>query len=132
MNRKVKVCVLMSIYKRDTLALVKESVNSILLQSHVLFDFYIQLDGEIDRDVESFLNTLEQNDNRLILKRSLNNKGLARSLNDLLEFVLPKNYDYIARMDADDISLSGRFKKQIAYMETHPDVDCLGTWDRNR
>ena len=41
---------------------------------------------------------------------------------------LPKNYDYIARMDADDISLSGRFKKQIAYMETHPDVDCLGTW----
>ena len=29
----------MSIYKRDTLALVKESVNSILLQSHVLFDF---------------------------------------------------------------------------------------------
>lgn len=128
MNRKVKVCVLMSIYKRDTLALVKESVNSILLQSHVLFDFYIQLDGEIDRDVESFLNTLEQNDNRLILKRSLNNKGLARSLNDLLEFVLPKNYEYIARMDADDISLSGRFKKQIAYMETHPDVDCLGTW----
>ena len=66
----------MSIYKRDTLALVKESVNSILLQSHVLFDFYIQLDGEIDRDVESFLNTLEQNDNRLILKRSLNNKGM--------------------------------------------------------
>lgn len=102
----------MSIYKRDTLALVKESVNSILLQSHVLFDFYIQLDGEIDRDVESFLNTLEQNDNRLILKRSLNNKGLARSLNDLLEFVLPKNYDYIARMDADDISLSGRFKNR--------------------
>ena len=117
----------MSIYKRDTLALVKESVNSILLQSHVLFDFYIQLDGEIDRDVESFLNTLEQNDNRLILKRSLNNKGLARSLNDLLEFVLPKNYDYIARMDADDISLSGRFKKQIAYMETHPDVCLLYT-----
>lgn len=24
--------------------------------------------------------------------------------------------------------MSGRFKKQIAYMETHPDVDCLGTW----
>lgn len=31
-------------------------------------------------------------------------------------------------MDADDISMPERFEKQIIYMESHPNVDCLGTW----
>ena len=31
-------------------------------------------------------------------------------------------------MDADDISMPERFVKQIAFMNSHPDIDCLGTW----
>ena len=34
---------------------------------------------------------------------------------------------YIARMDADDISLPDRFSKQVAFMEAHPAVGVLGT-----
>lgn len=35
---------------------------------------------------------------------------------------------YIARMDADDISLPERFEKQVAFMEAHDEVGLCGTW----
>lgn len=37
------------------------------------------------------------------------------------------NGRYIARMDADDISHPDRFKTQVSFMHSHPDVDILGT-----
>ena len=41
---------------------------------------------------------------------------------------MPMGYEYIARMDADDISMPERFEKQVAYMDAHPETECLGTW----
>lgn len=35
--------------------------------------------------------------------------------------------EFIARMDADDISLPGRFPAQFAYLRRHPDVSAVGT-----
>lgn len=126
-NYSARLCVIMSIYERDTLSLVMCSINSLLYQSCVSFDFYIQLDGKIIPQIESYLNILAEK-NVIILQKREYNKGLACSLNELLQIVLSKNYQYIARMDADDISMPERFAKQIAYLESHPDIDCLGTW----
>ena len=41
---------------------------------------------------------------------------------------MTKDYEYIARMDADDISMPDRFEKQLVYLHTHQKVECLGTW----
>ena len=35
---------------------------------------------------------------------------------------------YIARMDADDISLPDRFKKQVEFLEKHEDISLVGSW----
>ena len=35
--------------------------------------------------------------------------------------------EYIARMDADDISMPTRFEKQVAYLDANPDIGILGT-----
>lgn len=51
--------------------------------------------------------------------------GLARALNCGLAFCRTK---YIARMDGDDICAPGRFKKQLEYLEAHPDVVAVGSW----
>ena len=67
-------------------------------------------------------------DERVKIQRRDENKGLAQSLNDLLNIVMPLGYQYIARMDADDISEPERFEKQLAYFESHKDIECLGTW----
>ena len=121
-----KLAVIMSLYKSDILEYVRLAVNSILNQSYKGFDFYIQYDGYVQNDIDIYLSSL--NDDRVYIYRRENNKGLAYSLNELLNIVMPMGYEYIARMDADDISMPDRFEKQIVYMETHLETGCLGTW----
>lgn len=116
----------MSTYKADKLEFLKTSVESILNQSYSDFDFYIQLDGSIDKDCEKYLFSLI--DTRLKLRKRDTNKGLAYSLNELLKIVISHDYEYIARMDADDVSILDRFEKQIEYLQHNLAIDCLGTW----
>lgn len=123
MNR---LAVIMSLYKSDTLDFVKLAVESILHQTFYDFDFHIQYDGYIQNDVDIYLSAIT--DSRVFLHRRDVNKGLAYSLNELLSQILPGGYEFIARMDADDISMPMRFERQIEYMDSHPETDCLGTW----
>lgn len=116
----------MSLYKSDALGYVELAVESILNQTFSDFDFYIQYDGPVKEDVDKYLTSL--NDNRIKICMRADNRGLAQSLNDLLAIVMPAGYEYIARMDADDISLPERFEKQVAYLDNHKDIECLGTW----
>lgn len=116
----------MSLYRSDILPYVSLAVQSILNQTYGEFDFYIQYDGYVQREVDEYLSGIK--DARVRIYRRDKNKGLAQSLNDLLAVVMPLEYTFIARMDADDISMPDRFEKQIAYMEAHPETQCLGTW----
>lgn len=98
----VKECaVIMSLYRNDCIDFVTQAVESILNQSFADFDFYIKYDGIINAEVDSFLMNLS--DERIKIYKRAENKGLAQSLNDLLNIVMPLEYEYIARMDADDI-----------------------------
>ena len=56
--------------------------------------------------------------------RNSSNIGLSTSLNKGMSLC---NSKYIARMDADDLSYPDRLKKQIDFLENHPDIDVLGT-----
>ena len=123
---KNKLAVIMSIYKNDMIEFVQLATESILGQTYKEYDFFIQYDGPIDKAIDDYLTGID--DKRIIISKREQNKGLAYSLNELLDKVLVGNYEYIARMDADDISLPLRFEKQINYMNNHPEVECLGTW----
>ena len=120
------LAVIMSIYRNDKIGFVKQSVESILNQTYKDFDFFIQYDGPIETNVDRYLSQIE--DKRIIIHKREENKGLAFSLNELLNIVRAKDYKYIARMDADDISLPTRFEKQLSFFGNHPETDCLGTW----
>lgn len=120
------LAVIMSVYKNDKLSFVKLAVESILEQSLSDFNFYIQADGKLSEELYHYFESIE--DQRLIFRRREENKGLANSLNELLSVVLKKQYNFIARMDADDISLNNRLEKQINFLKTHPEVDVVGTW----
>ena len=58
------------------------------------------------------------------------NHGLAAALNVGLEHILPRNYKYVARMDADDVSYPHRFAIQIAFLERNPEVALVGSGAR--
>lgn len=121
---KNRLAIIMSVYKNDMIDEVKLAVESILNQTYKNFDFYIQLDGAIDVLVDDYLRRI--NDDRVKIKARSDNKGLAISLNELLSIVQRKDYTFIARMDADDISILDRFEKQISYLQMHPEIDLVG------
>lgn len=121
-----RIALIMSLYKNDVIQYVRLAVESILGQTYKDFDFYIQYDGPIRPEVDEYLSGLT--DERVKIQCRAENKGLAQSLNDLLAIVMPQGYEYVARMDADDISEVNRFERQLAYFNSHPEVECLGTW----
>lgn len=121
-----KLAVIMSLYRNDAVKYVSFAVESVLKQTYSNFDFYIQFDGTIKVDVETYL--LRLKDERIKINRRSENKGLAYSLNELLNIVMPMRYEYIARMDADDINELNRFERQLDYLRQHPKIECLGTW----
>lgn len=123
---KCKIAVIMSVYHNDKLEFVNLAVDSILKQTYTHFDLYIQYDGIIKEDVDTYLSTLK--DPRMHIFRRHQNKGLAYSLNELLDIILTKDYEFIARMDADDISMENRFERQINYLKMNPHIDCIGSW----
>lgn len=121
------LAVIMSIYKNDKLKFVKESVQSILSQTFTRFHYYLIFDGPVSADIEEYISNLR--DIRLRLFKSQINMGLAKAMNQLLNEVLNNpEYKFIARMDADDISMPERFGLQRDFLIRHSDISCVGSW----
>lgn len=115
-----KVSVLMPAYnvKEEYL---RKAVESILNQTFKDFEFII-LDDCSDRDIAPIIQSY--NDNRIRFYRNEKNLGIAASRNKLMDLA---NGEYAAVMDSDDISLPERLEKQVAYMDSHPEVSVLST-----
>jgi len=121
------LAVIMSVYKNDRLSFVKESVASILNQTFSDYHLYLVFDGPVLPEVEKYIT--EISDKRLHLNRIEKNGGLAKALNFLLEIILTNtDYEFIARMDADDISVSTRFQKQRDFLMNNNQISCVGSW----
>ena len=121
---KTRISVIMGVYNFNRPELLKRAVNSVLEQTFQNFEFIICDDGSTDGTWE-LLQQLYGNDSRIILIRNDKNHGLAFSLNHCLRFT---SGEYIARMDADDISYSSRFEKQIRFLDAHPEYALVTTW----
>jgi glycosyltransferase involved in cell wall biosynthesis len=121
------LAVIMAVYNNDKLQYVTESVQSILTQTFIKYDYYIVFDGPVSSEIDNYFKTI--NDSRIRLFRLEKNQGLAKALNFLLELIMKnKEYELIARMDADDISLPERFEKQYSFLKENPDIACVGCW----
>jgi len=99
------------------------AIKSIREQTFRDWDFLIIDDASTDGTRE-ILNDAASEDPRISLMSNSSNKGLAASLN--IGWRQARG-GVIARMDADDISFPDRFQKQVAFLESHPEVDVLGT-----
>jgi len=113
------VSVVMSVYNGERF--LREAVESILDQSFRDFEFIIINDGSTDCSA-SLLDFYQKNDPRVRVYHQ-ENRGLVESLNRGCELAQGK---YIARMDADDISVTNRLMWQVEFMERHPEVGILG------
>lgn len=115
-----KISVLMSVYNGEKY--LKDSIQSILSQTYKNFVFIIIDDHSSDKSfdiIKSF------RDKRIHVIKNSKHRGLTYSLNKALKL---SNSTYIARMDADDISLPKRLETQVHYLENHPKVVMVGSW----
>ena len=119
-----KLAVIQSVYKNDKPEYLIKSIGSILSQTFSSFTYYIGIDGPIAQNLRNVLYSIT--DSRVVIIENKENKGLAAILNDLLEKCKEGDFDYIARMDSDDIAIQNRFKLQIDHLEQNADVDALG------
>lgn len=126
MIRVDKVAVAMSVYESDKLSYLIEAVNSILEQEYKYFHIYIEVDGAVDYNVISYLESL--NSDVVTVTYHRENKGLATRLNQAIDKIIESDqFSYIARMDSDDISDSSRFCEQVDFLNKNQEIYVLGT-----
>lgn len=117
------ISIIMCIYNEE-IEWIQQSVKSILAQSYINFEFLIIIDNpKINNVIKDYLYSVANEDQRVHLIENDQNLGLPLSLNKGLEYA---KGEYIARMDADDISEPDRIKKQLQYI-TQFDMDLVGT-----
>lgn len=119
-NHKPRASAVMPVYNREKY--LKETIDSVLNQTFKDFEFIIIDDGSTDRSIEIIKS---YDDPRIKLFLNDQNQGTSYSRNRAIDLSLG---DYIITIDSDDINLPERFAKQIAYMDSHPEIGICGSW----
>jgi hypothetical protein len=100
---------------------LREAIDSILVQTFTDFEFIIVDDGSTDRTAAILDDYMDPRIRRIT---NTTNIGLTKSLNIGLAAC---RGEFVARMDADDVSLPERLDRQVQHMHAHPEVGLLGT-----
>lgn len=104
-------------------AYLAESLRSIVAQTFHDWELIVVDDGSTDHTAQ-ILDQFQQEDARIRVY-SQPNCGLIASLNRGLTIATG---EYVARMDADDVSMPDRFAVQVEYMDQHQDIGICGSW----
>ncbi|MBP3687365.1 MAG: glycosyltransferase [Alphaproteobacteria bacterium] len=120
-NKNPIVSVVMSSHNRQDY--IEEAIESIRRQTFQDFEFIIVNDAS-DDNTQNILNYYEIIDSRIHIITNPTQMGISYSRN--LAYDISKG-KYIAVMDDDDIALSDRLEKEVAYLETHPNTVVVGS-----
>jgi len=119
MIKQPVVSVVLPVYNAELF--LADAIESILNQTFSDFEFIIVNDGSLDSSLD-IIKRYALIDTRIKLV-DRENRGLIITLNEALELA---QGDYIARMDADDISLPTRFDKQVSYLSDNSNCVAVG------
>lgn len=114
----------MCVYKKDNPEHFDAAIDSVVKQTVKPSEIVLTVDGPIPETIENVIRKYQdmpEVEFKVIRLEKNVGHGEARRIcfNNC-------SYDLIALMDADDLSVSTRFEKQIAYLTAHPDVSVVG------
>ncbi|MCD7955285.1 MAG: glycosyltransferase [Lachnospiraceae bacterium] len=121
--------VLMSVYQKENPDYLDRALKSNLDDQTLQPDQLVLVcDGALNPALDAVIQKYEEKYAKVFETHRLEkNGGLGNALNYGLQFC---KYELVARSDSDDVCLPDRFKKQITYMESHPEVSASsGTID---
>lgn len=116
-----RVSIIMGIYNCENT--LDEAIQSLLDQTNQQWKLIMCDDGSKDNTYKKAKSYAEQYEN-IILIQNDKNMGLNYTLNHCLEYV---DTEYVARMDADDISLPTRLEKEINFLDNHQEYAIVST-----
>lgn len=121
----MKISVLMSVYKSEKPAYLDKSLQSVWDDQTLRPDEIVLIkDGPLGEELNQVIDNWQKKlGNSLVLLSNETNLGLTKSLNRGLKVA---QGEYIARMDSDDISTPDRFRLQVDYLDSHPDIAVVG------
>lgn len=129
MFKKIKpgFSVLMSVYHKEKSVFLDEAFKSIWDdQTTKPNEIILVEDGPLTSELYDIIKKWKLKLNNVLISVPLTkNVGLALALNEGLSYC---NYEYIARMDTDDISTLNRFSSQIEFLNKNREVDVVGTY----
>lgn len=99
------------------------AIQSVINQSYENWELILIDDGSTDKSLE-VANSFENSDPRIRVISDGLNKRLPARLNQLID---ESKYEYIARMDADDIMHPERLERQVNYIDLNPELDLVAT-----
>jgi hypothetical protein len=114
-----QVSIIMSVYNAEDY--VGHAIESLLKQTYTDFEFIIVNDASTDTSLQVIRS---YDDPRIKLVDFQQNRGQTAALNEGLRAA---SGAYLARQDADDVSHPDRLKKQVEYLDHHPDCLLVGT-----
>lgn len=117
-----KVSVIMSVYNGEEF--LRDSILSILNQTYSDFEFVIIDDCSTDNTLK-ILEEFYKKDSRIKILNNTQNLGLTKSLNKAIS---ESSGEYLARLDAGDVSSPDRLEKQVAFLDQHKEVGLLGSF----
>lgn len=115
--------VLMSVYKNTDKNEFVECIDSLRVQDPAPKEIVCVIDGPVAGELAAQIEKYGK-DPLFVFVPLEQNVGLG---NALREGTARCSCEWIARMDSDDICAPDRMQKQVAYLESHPDVDVLGS-----
>ena len=120
---KIKFSVSMCVYAKDNPSWFKTAVDSILNQTVKPDEVVLVVDGPVPDVLDNVIGEYEKLDLFSVIRLPENvGHGEARRIG-----LANCKYEYVALMDADDISLPGRLRHQFDYMETYNYIDILSS-----
>ena len=116
-----KISVIMGVYNEE--ASIAKAIDSVIKQTYSCWEFIIVDDCSTDK-TRDIISKYCASEPRIKLYKNKKNFGLAFSLNLAIN---KSSGAYIARMDADDISLPNRFEQQLKILDLNSKVMVVGT-----
>lgn len=117
-----RVTVFIPVYNSQ--AYVGAAIDSVLAQTYRDFELLIIDDGSTD-GTPSILAEYAKRDSRVRIVTQAENIGQPQTRNHGLDLA---RSELIAFLDADDMCAPQRLERQVAYLDTHSDIDGVGSW----
>jgi glycosyltransferase involved in cell wall biosynthesis len=104
---------------------VNRAVESLVNNTYPC-DIYIVDDGS-EIPVAQFLDDFPRTE----IIRLPKNMGVVAARNAGLAAILKRPYEFVACLDADDVSYPDRIARQVAFLDSHPEIAAVGSWARH-